>query len=85
MLNPVTNPYGESYLMWDNLYGAEQLFQGAGAVNTLGDTVAYKEYDIRSHRKLNNMSETLWLQIAQEGNALTTGFSFTQSTLIRLP
>ena len=81
--NPVTSPYKEQYLMWDNLYATELVFS-SGA--TGGDiSTSYKEYDIRAHRKMGNIGETLWLNLAQQGNTVLSGFSFTQSTLLRLP
>lgn len=82
--NPVVSPYDEKYLMWDQLYATEQFFM-AGSTPTLNEPVLYKQYDIRSHRKLPNLDDTLVLQIAATGLITIKDFSFTQSTLVRLP
>jgi len=81
-LGALTNPYEESFMMWDALYGTEQLWQGAGAVATLGDTVAYRVYDIRSKRRFRNSGDTLWAQLTSQGNMLLTGYSYTGSILL---
>ena len=69
--------------MWDQLYGTQQLLMAGGV--TAGDTVLYKEYDLKTHRKIRNIDESLYLVFAPTGNATVTDFSFTQSTLLRLP
>jgi len=83
LLNPVTAPYDEKYLMWDELYAAEPQVQShAGTTPPLA---LYHEYDIRSHRKLDNVDDTLFLQLATTGNVVISDLSFTQSTLVKVP
>ena len=81
-MNVITNPYEESFMMWDFLYATEQLFLGAGAATTLGDSVIYKEYDIRSKRRVRNLGDTLWAQLVSQGNCSLTQYSYTSSVLI---
>ncbi len=82
--NVLLNPYNQKFLMWDNLYAAQQEFEG-GPVTT-ADRFLYHEYDIKSHRKLPNQESTLWLYYAPNGTNLTAAeVSYTQSTLLRVP
>jgi len=81
-LNCITHPYEESFMMWDAIYGTEQLFQGGGDVGTLGDSVLYRTYDIRSKRRLRNAGDTLWAQLIDQGNLSLTGYAYTASILL---
>jgi hypothetical protein len=65
--------------MWDELYGTEQLFQGGGDLTTLGDSVLYRTFDIRSKRRLKNAGETLWATLVDQGNLSLTTYSYTGS------
>ena len=81
VVNSFTDPYAEKFLMFDNLYAADQVLQaGSISIPTL-----YKEYDIRTHRKLANMEETLFAQFTQQGNATMTAVDYTTSILLKLP
>lgn len=81
--NPVTHPYNYQYLMWDQLYNAEQqVFSHAGTTSPL---MVYRQYDIRARRKIPNVMESLWLSINSTGNAVLDNYSFTASILTKLP
>jgi hypothetical protein len=82
-LNMVVEPYDQKFLIWEELYAAEQeLLSDPG---TTGTVVAYHEFDVRAKRKLTNQNDTLWLQFSAVGNANILDYSFTQSTLLLLP
>jgi hypothetical protein len=83
-LNPLTNQYQQSYMMWDAIYGTEQLFQGGGDLTTLGDSVLYRTIDIRSKRKLGNAGDTLWALLVDQGNLSMSGYSYTGSILLQM-
>jgi len=83
LLNPLTNQYTEQYMMWDMLYSAEQ--EVASDPGVAGQPVIYHEYDIKSHRRLRNIQETLWLQLYSQGNVVPAEVNFTQSALYKLP
>lgn len=83
-LSALANPYEESFMMWDYLYGTEQLFQGAGAAGTLGDNVLYRMYDVRSRRRLRNAGDTLWAINQGQGNVSLTNYSYTASVLLSM-
>jgi hypothetical protein len=84
--NAVLSPNTQKYQMWDQMYtseqekGGENLLVAAGTANTL-----YKEYDIKTHRKLENIGDTQILQIVSTGNAVPNEISYTMSLLMRLP
>src|SRR6266699_5040715 len=82
-LNPITNPYREQYLMWDNLYVAQQELESHPVA--IAPLVLFKEYDIKARRKLRNINETLWFTIAFGGATTMVDYSFTQSALWRVP
>jgi len=80
--NALLAPYDERYLMWDYMYAAKQV-QDSGV---LTNPTFYEQYDIRSHRKLQNQNETFWAQLVQQGGITTMDTaSFTYSLLTRLP
>jgi len=82
-LNPIGNAFAQQWLMYDVLYAAEQQLQSDPGIG--GQPVLYKEYDIRSHRRLRAQQDTLFLQLADSGNLVKSSYSFVQSTLIKLP
>jgi len=81
------NTYSKKMMMYDVLYVAENFKENFTNItlSTTTEQVLYKEYDIKSHRLLRNLDETLLLQIIGLGNVSLEGISFTQSTLVRLP
>lgn len=83
--NPVSAPYNERYLMWDNYYVAEQEMQSGIPVGAPGQDilVSYRAYDIRSHRRLDNLNDTLWIMLTPQGNVQNLTSSVTYSILLR--
>jgi len=79
-------PYSEHYMMWDQIYFSEALMNGQTETDlaTVPRSV-YKQYDVRTHRKLLNMGDTLILQLSATGDATMTEISFTHSTLLKMP
>jgi|SRR5258707_635224 len=87
LLNPVTQPYDERYLMWYEAFAADAA-EGTlalGTIDTTSDHLLVKEFDVKSHRKINTPDETLWLTIVGTGNTTLVDYAFQQSTLLRLP
>jgi hypothetical protein len=84
-LTSLTHPYDEQYLMWDFGFVAQQSLASSDSSAIPANPLAYKEYDIRSHRKLRSVNDTLILTIGNSGNATLTDYTFVQNTLIRLP
>jgi len=87
MLESSTHPYDEQYLMWSNMFVSEFMSQGgiSGTVDTTNQHNMYKYVDVRSHRKLKNQLETLYLSLTGTGNMAIQDYAITQSTLLRLP
>lgn len=80
--NQLLQPYSERWLMWDEFYATNQFMESA----SIATPVAYREYDIRSHRKLQNQEESFWASVILTGNATAlTTVSMTYSMLLRLP
>jgi hypothetical protein len=82
---PVTQPFSQRYLMWDEIYTAEGLLNSVPLSATPGNAVLYKTYDVRSHRKLDNVNSSLWLTLSETGNAVLTDYSYTASILMKMP
>jgi len=64
---PRTQAYSERYYMWD-FRSIEMQVQEAGVTTTPG--LAF-EYDIKSHRKLQNINETMFMSLEALGNVVT--------------
>lgn len=82
-----SSAYTEQFLMWDHLMaGSMALIETLNDVpNTTNDQFIYKEYDIRSHRRLRNLDETLWMSLSTQGSLSISEFAVTASTLLKLP
>lgn len=83
--NTLLSPYGEQYMMWDQIYTASIFQQGESVVNTTNNWFLYREYDIKTHRKLKDFKDTLIMQLVSTGNAVPAELSFTHSCLLKLP
>lgn len=84
-VSAVIQPYSYRYLMWDTAYASEQFYQGSTAAISAGENlVLYRNYDIKSHRRLQNMNDTLLLQVAPLNTTQIEGIAFTQSTLLKI-
>lgn len=83
LLNQSTNPYDQRDLMYDYLYASQTVQQSSGNLGTQ-NYVLYKEYDIKSHRKLVSLDDTLFLQLAASGNASIDSYSWSQSVLLKI-
>lgn len=81
--NQLSNSYDQKYLVYDMLYATETVKQSTDSLATTTVTL-YKEYDIKSHRKLAALDDTLKVQLASSGTAVITGYSFQQSTLLKV-
>ena len=79
---PRTSPYLEKYYMWD-FRSIETQVQEAGTTATPGLNF---EYDIKSHRKLQNIFETMFLSIEGLGNVVLpiAEVTTTYSMLLRM-
>lgn len=73
VLDPLTRPYNQRYMMWDPLYAAEQRM-AAGEVQASTSFSLYRNYDVKTHRRLGNLNDSLWATFTPFGNAsaLTT-------------
>ncbi len=83
--NPVTAPYNERYLMYDNYYLAENEIAGniTVAAPTTNVLASFRTYDIKAHRRLDNLNDTLWLTLTPQGNVASLTSSVTYSILLR--
>jgi hypothetical protein len=84
VLEPLTHPYDQQYLMWTWMPIAEEVAQGPLlAIDTTSQHMMYKTLDIKSHRKLKNELDTLYLTLTGTGNMNITDYTIQQSTLLR--
>jgi hypothetical protein len=84
--NPVVSQYHERYLLWDQLYVYKTFAQGGNltSIATAEHVALYKEYDLKGHRKLSNIGDSLLLQVAPVATGSIANYSFQQSTLVLL-
>lgn len=84
-VNPVTGPYDEKYMLWDTIYVYETLMASRGVTSGTSENIAlFRDYDIKTHRKIGNLKETLLFQIAPLGAATIHDYAWTQNTLVLL-
>ena len=83
--NPVVAPYDEKYMLWDAIYASESLQYSSNA-SPIGTTPVFlfREYDIKTHRRIENLKETLLFQVGSSGQADIENHSWTQNTLVLL-
>jgi hypothetical protein len=78
--------YGERYLMYDTMYTSEQLavdqVTTAAGVNTIIQALE-RTYDIKSHRRLDNLDDTLWLTLSPLASVQDMISAITYSILVR--
>ena len=80
-ISPVVNRYEDRFLIWQALYASEGLFMGAlPAVNN--EMLLYREIDVKSHRRLENIGDTLLLQLAPIGLQTSIIAYSLQSTIL---
>jgi len=84
--NPVTSQYHERYLLWDEMYVYKSLMQSTATTMfaSAAHVPLYKEYDLKGHRKLSNIGDSLLLQVAPIAAGSIANYSFQQSTLVLL-
>lgn len=82
ILNQVSNSYDQPDLIYSMLFAGESAML-TGSVGAQTELVLYKEFDVRSHRKLQSIDDTLFLQLASSGQSMITGYSYSASILQR--
>lgn len=71
VFDPLLNPYNQRYMMWDALMANELRMQGGTDPTNI---YLYRNYDIKTHRRLVNLGDSLWLTVTPFGGA--TGLTF---------
>lgn len=84
VLNQLSNSFDERDLLYDMLYATETLKYSTDSAAANLFPVLYKEYDIKAHRSLRSVDDTLFLQLASSGTAHITGYSLSMATLIKV-
>ncbi len=87
-LTTVTSaPNEQHYLIYDQIPCAEAFMQSTNNFNSLAANEIYlfKDYDIKAHRKMPNVDDTLWFQVVQTGDYVLDQINFTERMLILLP
>jgi len=82
ILNQTTNTYDQPDLLFEHMYLTEYTML-TGNTGMAGEIGLYKTYDIRSHRKLQSIDDTLYLQLATTGQPQITAYSYAASILQR--
>ena len=79
-----TKPYAQQFLAFEQMYVSEVQFNAGG---TSGSFSLYKNFDIKSHRKLRSPDDTLWWQSTMTGAAgnTYTDYSMVGRVLLKIP
>ena len=84
---PVTSPYDEKYMLYDILYASQAIMMGAngGLEDGTKSILLFREFDVKTHRRLENLNSTLQLQICPTGlQTSILEYAIQHSTLGRL-
>ena len=67
--HPSVSKYEEKFLIWDVMYAFNAIASGTngGLLDGTKSVAIYKEYDVKSHRRLDNIGDSLIFQIAPVG------------------
>jgi len=82
-LNRVSNPWDQRDMVFFPLFlskYATQANQGTAA----GTYMMYQELDLKSHRKLHPLNDTVWLQLASSGQVQMTDVSIAHIDLVKM-
>ena len=83
--NPISAPYSQQFMLYDQLYSAEQAVMGGIVPVASGTGFMYREYDVKARRRLMNIKHTLLLKVAPSGGlANVQGVAFQQVTLLSI-
>lgn len=82
-LTQISNPLDERDMLYALLFASETVMTGSSTTGA-GTFIMYKEFDIKTHRRLRSLNDTLWLQLASSGQAQITDVSISQATLLRV-
>jgi len=78
------NSYDQRHMLFTVMPLAKYSTQSTLARPAAGTYMLYEEFDIKTHRKLSQMNETLFLQwVANSANTTINDISYTASVLLR--
>ena len=78
-INMLTRPFSKQFMTWEQLYASNvATLATPSPVDNL-----YIERDIKTHRKLENLEQTLWLSMVETGAVSMIDYSVTYSLLLR--
>lgn len=83
LLNQLTNGYDERDMLYNMMYSSEYAFNTA-VTGASSELILYKEFDIKTHRSLRSVDDTLFLQLAASGQTQITGYSVSVVNLIKV-
>lgn len=81
--NPVSSPRDQHWMLYSTLYASEYALMNGDT--GAGTKYLTRDFDIKVHRKLASLDDTLWFQIYQANAAsVITGYSYNQGVLMRV-
>lgn len=81
LLNQATNPYSEKHMLYSAEYLSHVPSEGGG--NGAGTYFIERVYDIKAHRKMGSLDDTMFLQFTELGQANITGINVQWSSLLK--
>ena len=82
ILNQSSNTYDQPDMLFEHMYLTEYTML-TGNTGAAGEIGLFKEYDIKAHRKLQSIDDTLFLQLATTGQPQITAYSYAASILLK--
>jgi len=80
-----TDPYFERFLMYKAIYYSEAVMMGEAQPVASATGVITKDFDIKAHRRLENIEDTLLLQVSGLGGLTSlNGLAYSGSVLLRM-
>lgn len=79
ILTATARPFDQQWLIFDELFVGEALQQGG-----VTPFMVNRVYDVRARRKIQNVMDTLWIQIATQGTATVVAYAYILSLLVML-
>ena len=78
--------YSQKYLVWEEIYFTEGASQSSTGftVAAANEVALFREYDVKTHRKLYNLNDSLFLQLQNLEDFSYDQFSYTSRILLRI-
>lgn len=82
---PVTHPYEHKWMVYEMIYASEQVLYSGIASSTEAEGVLYREFDIKTRRRLENLNWSLFMDVQGSGQIATVNaYSWASVILLKI-